>query len=60
MLTLILLVYFVSFLDKPEKTAPQLSPRAVEQRAKWHIQTDGMDYPVCGMYKDSLDRKSVV
>ncbi|MBR0195969.1 MAG: S8 family serine peptidase [Paludibacteraceae bacterium] len=59
MLTLILLVYFVSFLDKPEKTAPQLSPRAVEQRAKWHIQTDGMDYPVCGMYKDSLLRMGV-
>ncbi len=55
MLLLILLyVYFVSFLDKPEKTAPQLSPRAVEQRAKWGIQTDQMDYPVSPMYMDSL------
>ena len=52
-------VYFVSFLDKPEKTAPQLSPRAVEQRAKWNIPTDGMDYPVSAMYKDSLQRMKV-
>ena len=59
MLTLILFVYFVSFLDKPEKTAPQLSPRAVEQRAKWHIATDGMDYPVSAMYTDSLRRMGV-
>lgn len=43
-------VYFVSFTDKPEKTAPQLSPRAVEQRAKWNIPTDGMDYPVSSTY----------
>ena len=59
MLTLILFVYFVSFLDKPEKTAPQLSPRAVEQRAKWHIETDVMDYPVSAMYTDSLRRMGV-
>ena len=47
-------VYFVSFLDKPEKTAPQLSPRAVEQRAKWNIATDAMDYPVSGMYLNQV------
>ena len=47
-------VYFVSFTDKPEKTAPQLSPRAVEQRAKWNIATDGMDYPVSGMYLNKV------
>lgn len=47
-------VYFVSFTDKPEKTAPQLSPRAVEQRAKWNIPTDGMDYPVSGMYLNQV------
>lgn len=47
-------VYFVSFTDKPEKTAPQLSPRAVEQRAKWNIPTDAMDYPVSGMYLNQL------
>ena len=55
-LLIILYVYFVSFLDKPEKTAPQLSPRAVEQRAKWNIPTDEMDYPVSPMYMDSLRR----
>ena len=58
MLTLLILLnaYFVSFTDKPTKTAPQLSPRAIEQRAKWNIPTDEMDYPVCGAYIDSLQR----
>lgn len=51
---LILFVYFVSFLDKPEKTAPQLSERAWAQREKWNIETDQMDYPVSPMYMDSL------
>lgn len=41
-------------MDKPEKTAPQLSPRAVEQRAKWGIKTDGMDYPVSPMYMSKV------
>ena len=61
MLTLLILLnaYFVSFLDKPEKTAPQLSPRAVEQRAKWHIPTDAMDYPVSPMYMNQLTKKGV-
>ena len=58
-LLIILYVYFVSFLDKPEKTAPQLSPRAVEQRAKWNIPTDEMDYPVSRLYLDSLRRMDV-
>ena len=45
MLALIFLfAYFVSFLDKPEKAAPQLSPRAVEQRQKWGIETDELVY----------------
>ena len=58
MLTLLILLntYFVSFLDKPEKNAPALSPRAVEQRAQWNIQTDELDYPVCKLYVDSLHR----
>ncbi|MBQ1874225.1 MAG: S8 family serine peptidase [Paludibacteraceae bacterium] len=56
---LILFIYFVSFLDKPEKTAPQLSPRAIEQRQKWNIPTDQMDYPVSPMYMDSLRRMGV-
>ena len=55
----LLFTYFVSFTDKPEKTAPQLSPRAVEQRAKWHIPTDQMDYPVSRMYLDSLRHMGV-
>lgn len=58
-LLILLFAYFVSFLDKPEKTAPQLSPRAIEQRAKWHIPTDQMDYPVSGLYTDSLRRMGV-
>ena len=56
---LILFVYFVSFLDKPEKTAPQLSPRAVEQRQKWNIPTDQMDYPVSPMYMRELTKMGV-
>gem|GEM_PF-5006094 len=36
-LLVILYIYFVSFLDKPEKSAPALSPRAIEQRAKWQL-----------------------
>jgi len=60
MLALIILhIFFVSFLDKPEKTAPQLSPRAVEQRAKWKIPTDGMDYPVSPSYMNQLTKLGV-
>jgi hypothetical protein len=49
-LLIILNVFFVFFTDKPEKTTPQLSERAKEQRAKWNIPTDEMDYPVSPMY----------
>jgi len=59
MLIVILHVFFVSFLDKPEKTVPQLSPRAVEQRQKWDIVTDQMDYPVSTLYMDSLRKMGV-
>ena len=58
-LLVVLFIYFVSFLDKPEKSAPQLSPRAAEQRAKWHIATDEMDYPVSPLYLDSLRKMGV-
>ena len=58
-LLIILHIFFVSFLDKPEKSAPALSPRAVEQRAKWHIPTDEMDYPVSPLYLDSLRKMGV-
>lgn len=58
-LLIILNIYFVSFLDKPEKTAPQLSPRAVAQRAQWDIPTDAMDYPVSPMYMNELTKMGV-
>lgn len=58
-LLITLFVYFVSFTDKPEKTAPQLSPRAIEQRRKWNIPTDEMDYPVSGMYLSQLRAKGI-
>ena len=58
-LFLILHIYFVSFLDRPEKTAPQLSERAWEQRAKWNIPTDGMDYPVSPTYQGQLRKMGV-
>ena len=47
-------IYFVSFLDKPEKSAPALSPRATEQRARWNIPIDQMDYPVCNLYLNQI------
>jgi len=53
-LLIILNIFFVSFLDKPEKDVPALSPRAVEQREKWSIETDNLDYPVSQLYLDSL------
>lgn len=53
-LFILLNAYFVSFTDKPQKDAPALSPRAVEQRQKWNIPTDDLDYPVCRMYVDSV------
>lgn len=58
MLTLIVLLnaFFVSFLDKPQMTTPALSERALEQREKWDIATDELDYPVYAAYVDSLRR----
>ena len=56
---LILHIWFVSFIDKPEKSAPQLSERAFEQRAKWGIATDQMDYPVSPMYMGELRKMGV-
>ena len=58
-LLILLHIFFVSFLDKPEKTVPQLSPRAIEQRQKWNIPNDEMDYPVSALYMDSLRRMGV-
>ena len=58
-LLIILHIYFVSFLDRPEKTAPQLSERAWEQRERWKIPTDQMDYPVSPMYQNELRKMGV-
>ena len=53
-LLLILNVFFVSFTDKPFDCQPSLSERAIEQRQKWDIPTDELDYPVSSAYLDSL------
>ena len=58
-LLIILNIFFISFTDKPEKSAPALSPRALEQRTKWNIPTDQMDYPVSPMYLNQLRKKGV-
>ena len=60
MLLLTLLhIFFVSFTDKPLAEQPALSPRAIEQRAKWKIDTDHLDYPVYAPYLDSLRHAGV-
>ena len=59
MLALILFIYFVSFADKPQTDTPALSERALEQRAKWNIATDELDYPVSAFYLDSLQRMGI-
>lgn len=53
-LYILLSVFFVSFTDKGGSPSPALSPRAVEQRARWGIPTDSLDYPVSAAYADSL------
>ena len=53
-LLVILNIFFVSFADKPTQVTPALSPRAIEQRAKWKIAIDELDYPVSAAYLDSL------
>lgn len=60
MLLLALLhIFFVSFTDKPLAEQPALSLRAIEQRAKWKIDTDHLDYPVHAPYVDSLRHAGV-
>ncbi len=54
-LLLFLSVYFVSFVDKPiTNVSPALSPRAIDQRQKWNIAIDELDYPVNVDYLDSI------
>ena len=52
-------VFFVFFTEKPLTGEPSLSPRSVEQRNKWHIPTDELDYPVNTTYVDSLRHMGV-
>ena len=59
LLAILLHIYFVSFTDKPQTSTPALSPRAVEQREKWAIPTDALDYPVNAAYLDSLRTRGV-
>jgi len=59
MFIIILYIYFVSFLDKPQTDTPVLSQRALAQRAKWNIPTDKLDEPVSAVYTDSLRRMGV-
>lgn len=58
-LLILLHVYFVAFTNKPQTGEPALSPRAIEQRAKWSIPTDELDYPVNAQYLSQLRSKGV-
>ena len=53
-LLILLNIFFVSFTDKPADSSPALSQRAIDQRTKWNIPIDNLDYPVCTAYLDSL------
>lgn len=55
-LLILLNAFFVTFTDKPEMVSPALSDRALEQREKWNIEIDSLDYPVSAAYIDSLHR----
>ncbi len=52
--SLVLSVYFVTFTDKTGSQPIAFSERALEQRAKWQIPTDSLDYAVRTDYLDSL------
>lgn len=53
-LLILLNIFFVMFTGKPLTGEPSLSERAQEQRSKWNIPTDELDYPVDSAYLDSL------
>lgn len=54
MLLTILSVFFVTFTDKQGCSPIDFSDRAVEQRTKWAIPTDSLDYAVSTTYTDSV------
>ena len=54
MLLTILSVFFVTFTDKQGSAPIAFSDRALEQRTKWAIPTDSLDYAVSTTYTDSV------
>ncbi len=56
LLSIFLNIYFVSFTDKAGSAPVPFSERAQEQRTRWHIPTDSLDYIVSPFYLDSIQR----
>lgn len=50
----LLSIFFVTFTDKQGCSPIAFSDRAVEQRTKWAIPTDSLDYAVSTTYTDSV------
>ena len=50
----LLSIFFVTFTDKQGSAPIVFSDRAVEQRTKWDIPTDSLDYAVSTTYIDSV------
>ncbi len=50
----LLFVYFVQFTDKKDCQPITFSDRAIEQRERWNIETDSLDYAVSEVYLDSI------
>ena len=50
----LLSIFFVTFTDKQGSAPIAFSDRAVEQRTKWDIPTDSLDYAVSTTYTDSV------
>ena len=50
----LLFIYFVQFTDKQGSEPIVFSERAIEQRERWNIKTDSLDYAVSPFYLDSI------
>lgn len=50
----ILSIYFVSFFHKPGSSMIPFTERAIEQREKWNIPYDSLDFAVSPIYLDSI------
>ena len=50
----LLFIYFVQFTDKQGSEPITFSERAIEQRERWNIKTDSLDYAVSPIYLDSI------